>query len=163
MLEASASYAAQRATVVWDPATTRALGLLAAVRRAGYDAAPDAAASARALRQAEERKALWRLFVAVFCMMQVMMYQAPLYVAAPGTMSADLRTLLLWAAWLLSIPVVLFSAAPMFRDAWAGHAPAPHRHGPAGRDRHRASRSSSAPARPSHPAARSAASRTSTR
>ena len=48
------------------------------------------------------------------------MYQAPLYVAAPGTLSADLRTLLLWAAWLLSIPVVVFSAAPMFRDAWEG-------------------------------------------
>ena len=118
VLEASASYASLRATVVWDPAAARVSGLLAAVRRAGYDAAPDAAASARALRQADERKALWRLFVAVFCMMQVMMYQAPLYVAAPGTLSADLRTLLLWAAWLLSIPVLLFSAAPMFRDAW---------------------------------------------
>ena len=65
------------------------------------------------------------------------MYQAPLYVAEPGTLSADLRTLLLWAAWLLSIPVLLFSAAPMFRDAWDGLAPAPHRHGPAGVDRHR--------------------------
>ena len=117
VLEANASYAAQRATVVWDPAATRVSSLLATIRRAGYDAAPDAAASARALRQAEERKALWRLFVAVFCMMQVMMYQAPLYVAEPGTLSPDLRTLLLWAAWVLSIPVVLFSAAPMFRDA----------------------------------------------
>ena len=117
VLEANASHASQRATVVWDPAATRVSSLLAAVRRAGYDAAPDAAASARALRQDEERKALWRLFVAAFCMMQVMMYQAPLYVAAPGTLSPDLRTLLLWAAWLLSIPVLLFSAAPMFRDA----------------------------------------------
>ena len=77
-------------------------------------------AGARAAPRPSERKALWRLFVAVFCMMQVMMYQAPLYIAAPGTMSADLRTLLLWAAWLLSIPVVLFSAAPMFREAWEG-------------------------------------------
>jgi Cu2+-exporting ATPase len=120
VIEASASHAAQRASVVWDPAQTRLSLLLAAVRRAGYEAVPDAAAPARALRRAEERTALWRLFVAVFAMMQVMMYQAPLYVAAPGTLSADLRTLLLWAAWLISIPVVVFSAAPMFRDAWAG-------------------------------------------
>jgi len=118
VLEASASYAAQRASVVWDPALTRLSVVLAAVRRAGYEAVPDAAAPARALRKAEERSALWRLFVAVFAMMQVMMYQAPLYIAAPGTLSADLRTLLLWAAWLISIPVVVFSAAPMFRDAW---------------------------------------------
>ena len=120
VLEASASYAAQRASVVWDPARTRLSLLLAAVHRAGYEAAPDAAAPARALRKAEERTLLWRLFVAVFAMMQVMMYQAPLYVAAPGTLSPDLRTLLLWAAWLISIPVVVFSAAPMFRDAWQG-------------------------------------------
>ena len=83
VIEASASYASQRATVVWDPAATRVSSLLATIRRAGYDAAPDAAASARALRQAEERKALWRLFVAVFCMMQVMMYQAPPKTAPP--------------------------------------------------------------------------------
>ena len=120
MVEASASYGTQRASVLWDPGRTRLSDLLAAVRRAGYDAAPDVAAPARAMRQAEEKKALWRLFVAVFCMMQVMMYQAPMYFAEPGTMSADLRTLLLWAAWLLSIPVVLFSAAPMFREAWEG-------------------------------------------
>jgi len=118
VLEASASYAAQRASVVWDPALTRLSVVLAAVRRAGYDAVPDAAAPARALRKAEERSALWRLFVAVFAMMQVMMYQAPLYIAAPQTLSDDLRKLLLWAAWLISIPVVVFSAAPMFRDAW---------------------------------------------
>jgi len=120
VLEASASYGTQRASILWDPDRARLSGLLAAVRRAGYDAAPDVAAPARAMRQAEAKKALWRLFVAVFCMMQVMMYQAPLYFADPGTLSADLRLLLLWAAWLLSIPVVLFSAAPMFREAWEG-------------------------------------------
>ena len=69
VVEASASYGTQRASVLWDPAQTRFSGLLAAVRRAGYDAAPDAAAPTRAMRQAEEKKALWRLFVAVFCMM----------------------------------------------------------------------------------------------
>ena len=120
VLEAAVSYAAQRASVVWDPAQTRLSLVLGAVQRAGYEAVPDAAAPARALRKAEERTALWRLFVAVFAMMQVMMYEAPLYVAAPGTLSPDLRTLLLWAAWLISIPVVVFSAAPMFSDAWQG-------------------------------------------
>ena len=117
--EARVSYATQRASVTWDPTTTSLSSLLAAVRSAGYGATPDAAAPARTLRLAEERGALWRLFVAVFCMMQVMMYEAPLYVAGPGNLAPDLRTLLLWAAWLLSIPVVLFSAAPLFRDAFA--------------------------------------------
>src|SRR3982751_5306783 len=42
VLSADASYASLRATVVWDPARTRLSRLLRAVRRAGYDAAPDA-------------------------------------------------------------------------------------------------------------------------
>ena len=117
---ARVSYSTQRASVTWDPQRADLDAVLTAVRRAGYGAAADAAAPARALRQAEQRGALWRLFVAVFCMMQVMMYQAPLYFAAPGTLAPDLRSLLLWAAWLLSVPVVVFSAAPMFRDALAG-------------------------------------------
>jgi Cu2+-exporting ATPase len=118
--QASVNYSTRRALVAWDASATRLSTLVAAIVRAGYSAAPDAAAPSRALRQAEQRSALWRLFVAVFCMMQVMMYAAPLYLAAPGTLAPDLRRLLLWAAWLLSVPVVLFSAAPMFGDALRG-------------------------------------------
>ena len=118
--EAAVQHATKRALVVWDPSRTRLSALIGAVRAAGYDAVPDAAAPARALRLAEERAALWRLFVAVFCMMQVMMYAAPAYFAEPGTLAPDHARLLLWASWLLSIPVVLFSAAPMFREAWHG-------------------------------------------
>src|SRR5690349_3350039 len=111
--------ATRRGVVTWEPATTRLSALVAALRRDGYDAAPDVAAPARELRRREERLALWRLVVAGFCMMQVMMYTVPLYVAAPGTLAPDTRELLLWAAWLLSIPVLLFSSAPLFRDAVA--------------------------------------------
>ena len=120
VVDVSASYAGERASVLWDPARTRVSTLLSAVRSAGYDAAPDVAALAQTQRDAEERKALWRLFVAAFCMMQVMMYQTPIYVADPATLGSDLRKLLLWAAWLLTIPVVVFSAAPMLGDAWRG-------------------------------------------
>ena len=118
--EARVSYATQRAEVAWDPSLTRLSSLLGAIHLAGYGAAPDIAAPAQALRRAERRSALWRLVVAIFCMMQVMMYQAPIYFAAPGTLAPDLRALLSWAAWLLSIPVVVFSAAPLFGDALKG-------------------------------------------
>ncbi len=117
---AEVSYATQRAGVHWDPELTRPSRLVAAVRKAGYDAAPDLAESARALRRREQHAALWRLFVAAFCTMQVMMYAAPAYVADPGTLAPDLVRLLQWASWLLTLPVLLFSAAPMFRDAWNG-------------------------------------------
>ena len=120
VVEASVHYATKRAAIAWDPALTRLSDLLAALRRAGYDGAPDVAASARSLRRAEQRAALWRLFVAGFCMMQVMMFAAPAYFAGTERIAPDLERLLLWASWLLSIPVVVFSAAPIFADAWRG-------------------------------------------
>ena len=106
------------AQVQWDPQRLRVSSLIAAIRAAGYDAAPDLALDARALRQREQRLALWRWFVAAFCAMQVMMFAAPAYLAAPGDISPDLQRLLAWASWLLTLPVMLFSAAPFFSGAW---------------------------------------------
>jgi Cu2+-exporting ATPase len=114
----SVSAASQRASVRWDPQRTRPSALIQAVRQAGYDAAPDAAAESRELRRAEHRKALWRLFVASFCAMQVMMFATPSYVAGPGELADDMRQLLNWGSWVLSIPVVWFSAGPFFAGAW---------------------------------------------
>jgi Cu2+-exporting ATPase len=116
--QATVSAAGQRAAVRWDPQRTRPSLLVEAIRRAGYDAAPDAAAPARELRRAESRRALWRLFVAAFCMMQVMMLAAPSYVAGPGELEPDLAQLLNWSSWVLSLPVLLFSAVPFFSGLW---------------------------------------------
>ena len=112
--------AAQRASVRWDPSLTRASALIEAVRCAGYDAVPDAAAPARALRQAEHRQALWRLFVASFCAMQIMMMATPSYVSGPGDLAPDMRRLLNWGSWLLALPVMMFSAGPLLAGAWRG-------------------------------------------
>jgi Cu2+-exporting ATPase len=117
---AAVNASAQRASVRWDPALARASALIEAVRRAGYDAVPDAAAPARALRQAEHRQALWRLFVASFCAMQIMMMATPSYVAGPGELAPDMRQLLNWGSWLLALPVMLFSAGPLLSGAWRG-------------------------------------------
>ena len=76
--------------------------------------------------------ALWRLFVAAFCAMQVMMFATPAYLAAPGEMAPDLRQLLHWGSWVLTLPVLLFSAAPLLQRRLARAATAPHRHGRAG-------------------------------
>ena len=112
------SAAAERATVCWDPDVSRPSALIAAVRGAGYDAVPDAAAPAREMRRQAQRQALWRLFVASFCAMQVMMFATPSYVAGPGELSSEMRQLLNWGSWIVSLPVMLFSAAPFFSGAW---------------------------------------------
>ncbi len=97
VLDAQVNSAAERLQLRWNPRETRLSSLLAAVERAGYQAVPDLAAPARLLREREHRRAMWRLFVASFLMMQVMMLAWPIYVAEPGEMSADLRNLLNWA------------------------------------------------------------------
>ena len=120
VLQARVSAASARASVCWDPARTRPSVFIAAIRAAGYDAVPDAAAPARELRRHEHRQALWRWFVAAFCSMQVMMLATPSYVAGAGDLAPDLRQLLNWGQWLLTLPVVVFAAGPFFRAAWRG-------------------------------------------
>ncbi len=118
VLSVNVSAAAQCATVRWDAGLTSASQLARAIESAGYAALPDTAAAARVQRQQEARLALWRLFVASFCAMQIMMLATPAYVSAPGELTPDLKRLLDWGGWLLSLPVLWFSAAPFFAGAW---------------------------------------------
>ena len=55
--------------------------------------------------------------VAGFGMMQVMMYAIPAYIAGDGDMTADIEQLLRWASFVLTLPVVFYSAAPFFQRA----------------------------------------------
>ncbi len=111
---------AERAQVCWRPDALRASQLVEAVRAAGYGAHPARSEAALDARTREGRRALWRLFVAWFCMMQVMMLATPSYVSSPGELAPDLEQLLRWGGWVLSLPVLLFSAGPFFGGALRG-------------------------------------------
>lgn len=116
--EARVHAATRRLVLRWDPQVTRLSSLARAVGEAGYRLLPMAQALSVDARLKETRQALWRLFVAGFCMMQVMMYAWPAYVAQPGEIPADIELLLRWASWVLSLPVVFFASGPFFRSAW---------------------------------------------
>lgn len=118
VLDVSVSAAGERARVRWSPQRTGVARIVTAIRAAGYDASPDAAQDAREARKLEHRAAIWQLFVAAFCAMQVMMMSTPSYVAGPGELAPDLRQLLNWGSWLLTLPVMVFSAGPFFAGAW---------------------------------------------
>ncbi len=118
VVDARVSAAAQCASVRWDSARTQPSRWVRAIEQAGYTAVPDTAADARAQRKQAGRSALWRLFVAALCAMQVMMLATPSYVAAAGELAPDLKHLLDWGGWLMTLPVLLFSAAPFFAGAW---------------------------------------------
>ena len=114
---AEVSAATQRARVVWQPAQVLPSQWMAAVQRAGYQAFPARDAFARELRKRESRRALWRWLVAGLCMMQVMMYAWPAYSSKPGDLTQEMETLMRWASWVLSLPVVLFACGPFFSNA----------------------------------------------
>ena len=109
--------AARRVQVEWDGALTRLSAILRAIaalgyRTRGFDPAASAAAAAR-----ERRGMLWRMFVAGFAMMQVMMYAAPAYVTN-GELTREAEDLMRWASLTLTVPVMLWSAGPFFVSAW---------------------------------------------
>ncbi|WP_284155057.1 heavy metal translocating P-type ATPase [Sulfuricystis thermophila] len=111
------NYATRRARVRWDERVTKLSRLLEAIQAIGYRAHPYDATKSEQLAQKERRTAQWRLFVAGFGMMQVMMYAVPVYLAE-GDMTADIEQLMRWASLLLTLPVMAYSAAPFFASAW---------------------------------------------
>ncbi len=117
VLRADVSAGSHRATVVWAPDIVLPSQWMHAIRRAGYLPFPANDRQAVDQRRVEARRALWRWLVAGLCMMQVMMYAYPAYVALPGDLSGEMERLLRWASWVLTLPVMLFSCGPFFRSA----------------------------------------------
>ena len=115
--EAAVNYATRRVRVRWDESRIALSEILGAIADLGYGAQPyDSARADDALRR-ERRAMLWRLFVAGFGMMQVMMYALPVYIAG-GDMAADLEQLMRIASLVLTAPVVTWAAAPFYAGAW---------------------------------------------
>jgi Cu2+-exporting ATPase len=112
---ADVNYATQRAHVTWDAARVSLSEIVRAVREVGYDTFPYEPRRHDEVRRLESRSALWRLFVAGFGAMQVMMYAFPAYV--DQSLSAEAASLMRWASLFITAPVLVFSCAPFFAGA----------------------------------------------
>jgi len=118
VVRADINYATHRALVEWDERATKLSTILEAIRAIGYDAYPFDAQRQASLGLNERRRALWRLFVAGFGAMQVMMYAIPAYLDDAGTLAPESAQLMRWASLVLTLPVILFSSGPFFSAAW---------------------------------------------
>lgn len=76
----SINYTTRRAQIAWDARAVRLGEIITTIRGLGYDAFPFDPARQQLDNRTEKRAALWRLFVAGFGAMQVMMYAIPRYV-----------------------------------------------------------------------------------
>ena len=112
---AEVNYATRRAHVAWDSSTSLD-AVIGAVRAVGYDAIPYEPQRHDELQRRERHTELWRLFVAAFGAMQVMMYAFPAYVDELGT---DAAQVMRWASLIITLPVVFFSCTPFFSGALA--------------------------------------------
>lgn len=118
VLQVQVSAGSQRARIVWNAAQVQPSAWMQAIQSRGYRALPANDVFASESRRKESRRALWRWLVAGLCMMQVMMYAYPAYIAPRGDLSAEMEQLLRWASWVLSLPVMLFSCGVFFSNAW---------------------------------------------
>ncbi len=118
VLAANVNFATERAVVRWDPAITRLSTLLARFRDVGYRAVPYDPQRREEAIVKTSKSMFRRLFVAGVGMMQVMMYAFPAYVSGPGEIELAYDSLLRWASFVLTVPVVLYSAMPFFAGAW---------------------------------------------
>ena len=111
------NYVTQRAIIRFNPQEIGLSGLLHAVEQIGYQAWPFEPSMAADISKKERRHLLMRLGVAMLGMMQVMMYAWPTYTNAEDLLKEQ-ALLLGWTSWLLTMPVVVYSAGPMFIAAW---------------------------------------------
>ena len=107
---ATVNQVTHRATVSWDAGRTDLPALLTALQRVGLDGQPATARAALASRRKQRRRALIELGVALLSMMQVMMFTVPLYLSAYDDVSPEARQLMGWAAMVLTLPTLLYSA-----------------------------------------------------
>ncbi|MBI1889359.1 MAG: cadmium-translocating P-type ATPase [Burkholderiales bacterium] len=111
--------ASHRADVSWNPRQVSLHDIIESITSLGYSALPSGAKDTS--QEKQSKLDLWRLFIAGFAMMQVMMYAFPAYlvpVPTPdGDLTPDIDRLLKLASLVIATPVTFFSANPFYRSA----------------------------------------------
>jgi P-type Cu2+ transporter len=117
VLSSQVNAASAQVSILWDSNQTQPSSWMSVAQFLGYELVPADKLGNEDHIDQQARIALWRCLVAVFCMMQIMMYAAPQYFSEPGEISSDLQALLRWASWVLSLPIIFFSSGPFFSAA----------------------------------------------
>ena len=111
------NYVTQKVKIIFSPKQVSLARLLFEIERIGYEAWPFEPSLSVERSKKEKRQLLTRLGVALLGMMQVMMYAWPSYVGA-NDITVEYDLLLGWTSWALTVPVMLYSAGPIFQAAW---------------------------------------------
>ncbi len=111
------NYVSQKVKIEFLPEKTSLARLLFEIERIGYEAWPFEPSLSIERSKKERRQLLTRLGVAMLGMMQVMMYAWPSYMG-DSDITVEYDLLLGWTSWILTVPVMVYSAGPIFQAAW---------------------------------------------
>lgn len=111
------NFATGRARIRWEEGQSSIFSVIQALAQIGYRAHPYAVGVQDQAQRKARKSLLIRASVAWLCMMQVMMYAWPLYFHA-DTIEPLYVGMLHWVSLVLTLPVVLYSAVPLYRNAW---------------------------------------------
>ena len=117
VVDVQINYVTQKVKVKFLSDKTSLARLLFEIERIGYEAWPFEPSLSLDKAKKERRQLLTRLGVALLGMMQVMMYAWPSYVGE-DSIPAEYDLLLGWTSWILTVPVMVYSAGPIFQSAW---------------------------------------------
>jgi len=109
-----------RLLVSWNTSSIGLGRILATLADLGYKPQPLAPDSTERPERAEQRTALKRLLVASLGMMQAMMFAVALYSGEFQGIDADMERFLRVVSFLVTTPVVFYSARPFFAGAVRG-------------------------------------------
>lgn len=111
------NHTTQRASLSWLPSEVKLSDILMQVYQLGYKAHPFKPNLEEEILTRERKRAIVRLGIAGFAMMQNMMFSVPLYVGMVTGISDNFLLLFRWVSLLVTTPVVFYSARPFFSAA----------------------------------------------
>ncbi|SDB04492.1 Cu2+-exporting ATPase [Pseudidiomarina indica] len=107
----------ERVYIQWQPEQAKLSELLHAMAELGYRALPFQAANQEQEFKRRRRYFVKRLGVAGIGMMQVMMIAVGLYFGVVSDLTPDLQQFMWWVSFLMTTPVLFYSAQPFFASA----------------------------------------------
>lgn len=118
VIDVQVNYSNHRARVRWDNSQIQLSQILQAVTQIGYIAHPYDPNRQQEVLDRERKMQLRRIGLAGVLGMQVMMFSIALYTGDWWGIEPQFRYLFYWVNFVLTLPVLLYSAEPFFRSAW---------------------------------------------
>jgi len=120
LVSARVNLASSVVEVTWDAEQIPLSSVARALDGIGYTPHLRREGAVEQARQHEDRALLIKLGVAAVCAMNIMFIQGALYAGEHHGIESRYYSFFRWVSLALAAPVILFSARPFFRAAWAG-------------------------------------------